>query len=154
MDSSKTDFLLHAADQIRRHYGDQSAGTLTAAQNAAAGKNDPRLQAACAEMESLFVNYLIQEMRATIDKSGFISGGRAEEIFTSMLDVELSRKISAAGGLGLASILLEQLGRMTAGREPSNPSPDAQASHKGLKFQGLSADINHVKQWPDRRIDR
>ena len=133
MDDSSTSFLLHAAGQIRRQYDDQRAGALTTAKNAAAGKNDPRLQAACAEMESLFINYLIQEMRATIDKSGFISGGRAEEIFTSMLDVELSRKISAAGGLGLTSILLEQLGRMTSAREQSNPPSDAAAGHKRLK---------------------
>jgi flagellar protein FlgJ len=61
-------------------------------------------------MESLFVNYLLQELRATVDKSGFIGGGRAEEIFTSMLDVELSKEISASGGIGLSSMLLKQLG--------------------------------------------
>jgi Rod binding domain-containing protein len=130
----KNSFLLQAVGQIRRQYYNQKVGnTLTAANNLAAGKNDPRLHAVCAEMESLFINYQIQEMRATIDKSGFISGGRAEEIFTSMLDVELSRKISAAGGLGLSSILLEQLGRQTPAREQSNLPSDAEASHKSLK---------------------
>ena len=117
----KNSFLLQAAGQIRRQYYNQKVGnTLKAAKNLAAGKNDPRLHAVCAEMESLFINYLIQEMRATIDKSGFISGGRAEEIFTSMLDVELSRKISAAGGIGLSAILLEQLSPLTARQEKSN----------------------------------
>jgi len=71
-------------------------------------------------MESLFINHLIQEMRSTVDKSGFISGGRAEEIFTAMLDVELSRKISAAGGIGLASILFEQLGGKTSPEDDLN----------------------------------
>jgi peptidoglycan hydrolase FlgJ len=114
-------FLLQAAGYINRQYQNQSIGnTLNTAQKLAAGKTDPRLHAACTEMESLFVNYLIQQMRATIDKSGFISGGRAEEIFTSMLDVELSRKISAAGGIGLSSILEEQLNRLTTGQEKSN----------------------------------
>ena len=74
------------------------------------GSPNPQLQNVCNEMESLFINYLFKAMRATIDKSGFISGGRAEEIFTSLLDVELSRKISAAGGIGISKILLEQLG--------------------------------------------
>ena len=130
----KNSFHLQAAGQIRRQYYNQKVGnTLKAAKNLAAGKNDPRLHAVCAEMESLFVNYLIQEMRATIDKSGFISGGRAEEIFTSMLDVELSRKISAAGGLGLSSILLEQLGRLAPDREQSNLPSDAEGSDKRLK---------------------
>jgi flagellar protein FlgJ len=134
MDDSKTSFLLQDVGLIRRQYYNQRAGnTLTAAKNIAADRHDPRLHAVCAEMESLFINYLIQEMRATIDKSGFISGGRAEEIFTSMLDVELSRKISGAGGFGLSSILLEQLGRMTPAREQSNLPSDAEASHKSLK---------------------
>ena len=73
------------------------------------GQSDQKLQDACREMESLFLSYLLKEMRATVDKSGFISGGKAEEIFTSMLDVELSKKMSNAGGIGLSSILLRQL---------------------------------------------
>ena len=75
-----------------------------------ANKNEHQLSAACSEMESLFINYLFKEMRATISKSGFISGGRGEEIFTSLLDAERSRNISTAGGIGLAAIMLEQLG--------------------------------------------
>jgi len=114
-------FLLQAAGHFNRLYQNQRIGTaLNAAQNPGPDKTDPQLPAVCAEMESLFINYLIQEMRATIDKSGFISGGRAEEIFTSMLDVELSRKISAAGGIGLSSILLEQLSRLTGRQEKSD----------------------------------
>jgi peptidoglycan hydrolase FlgJ len=77
---------------------------------------DPQLRNACAEMESLFINYLLQEMRATVDKSGFLGGGRAEEIFTSLLDEELSKEISASGGIGLSSMLLEQLGKGRATR--------------------------------------
>jgi peptidoglycan hydrolase FlgJ len=122
-------FLVEAAGQIRRQYRNQRFGrTLTAAGNLAAGKADPRLKAVCAEMESLFISHLLQEMRATIDKSGFISGGRAEEIFTSMLDVELSRKISAAGGIGLSAVLMEQLSRLDLGHKQSRPTSDGRAS--------------------------
>ena len=79
-----------------------------------ADKDDPRLRAACAEMESLFISHLLKEMRATVEKSGFIDGGQAEEIFTSLLDVEISKKMSTAGGIGLSAILLEQLGAKAA----------------------------------------
>jgi flagellar protein FlgJ len=103
--------LLPAAAHLNRPYQNQKiGGAPEAAKNPAADRTDPELRAACTEMESLFINYLFKEMRATIDKSGFISGGRAEEIFTSLLDVELSRQISGAGGIGLSAILLEQLG--------------------------------------------
>jgi flagellar protein FlgJ len=74
-----------------------------------AADNDPGLKKACAEFESLFMFYLLKEMRATIPKSGFISGGRAEEIYTSMLDTQLSRELSSNGGIGLSSILFDRL---------------------------------------------
>ena len=63
---------------------------------------------------ALFIHHLLKEMRATIHKSGFISGGRSEEIYTSMLDAETANKISARGGIGLAQMLLHQLGDRTA----------------------------------------
>ena len=56
-----------------------------------ADKNDLRLHAACKEMESLFLSHLLKELRATVDKSGFFDGGQAEDIFTSLLDVEISK---------------------------------------------------------------
>jgi flagellar protein FlgJ len=86
-----------------------------------ADKDDPRLRAACAEMESLFLSHLLKEMRATVEKSGFIDGGQAEEIFTSLLDVEISKKMAAAGGIGLSAILLEQLGGKAPGKDNPNP---------------------------------
>jgi flagellar protein FlgJ len=71
---------------------------------------DAELNDACRQMESLFIHHLFKEMRATIPKSGFISGGNAEEIYTSMLDAEMAAKISTRGGIGLAEMLLHQLG--------------------------------------------
>ena len=64
----------------------------------------------CRQMESLFIHHLLKEMRATVHKSGFISGGRAEEIYTSMMDAEMATKISEKGGIGLSEMLLQQLG--------------------------------------------
>ena len=80
-------------------------------------QNEPELRDACLEMESLFIHHLLKEMRATIDKSGFISGGRAEEIYTSMLDAETAKNISTRGGIGLAQMLLHQLGDSGADAE-------------------------------------
>ena len=109
MDDSKSSHVAAAA-YFNWPYQSQTIGqTIRSVKNPDADPPDARLRAACIEMESLFVGYLIKEMRATIEKSGFISGGRAEEIFTGMLDDEQSRKISAAGGIGLSSLLLKQL---------------------------------------------
>ena len=78
-------------------------------------QTDPALRDACMKMESLFVHHLLKEMRTTIDKSGFISGGRAEEIYTSMMDAETANRISKRGGIGLANMLMDQLGSGAAG---------------------------------------
>jgi flagellar protein FlgJ len=75
---------------------------------------DPELRDACRQMESLFIHHLFKEMRTTIHKSGFISGGQAEEIYTSMLDAEMAAKISTRGGIGLSEMLLHQLGSRSA----------------------------------------
>ena len=71
---------------------------------------DPKLVDTCRQMESLFIHHLLKEMRATIHRSGFITGGRAEEIYTSMMDAEMATKISGRGGIGLADMLIQQLG--------------------------------------------
>ena len=100
---------------IHQAYQNQRVGyRLRSIKYHTADKDDPRLREVCAEMESLFISHLLKEMRATVEKSGFIDGGQAEEIFTSLLDVEISKKMSAAGGIGLSAILLEQLGAKAA----------------------------------------
>ena len=115
---------------VNQIYQNQRIGnSLKSISNHTTDKDDPKLAAACAEMESLFLTYLLKEMRATVEKSGFISGGQAEEIFTSLLDVELSKKMSAAGGIGLSAILLEQLG----GNSPRNDNPDSERIEEILK---------------------
>jgi len=88
---------------------DHAQRTLTASIPSPSGKVDPKLQNACQEMESIFINYLFKEMRTTINRSGFVSGGTAETIFTSMLDTEMSKGIAVQGGIGLSRILMDQL---------------------------------------------
>jgi Rod binding domain-containing protein len=119
------DKILSASPQlvpVNQVYQNQRIGnSLKAIKNHTADKNDPQLQAACAEMESLFIYNQLKEFRSTVDKYGFISGGQAEEIFTSLLDVEISKKMSVAGGIGLSAILLEQL----TGKSPVKDKPDS-----------------------------
>jgi len=110
MDGKNTLISPAAVDLYQQYRNERVGTTLKSVKHLTTDKADPQLRAACTEMESLFLTYLLKEMRATVDKSGFITGGKAEEIFTSLLDVELSKKISTAGGIGLSAILLEQLG--------------------------------------------
>jgi len=68
------------------------------------------LKATCQQMESIFLSFLLKEMRASINHSGFISGGTAEDIFTSMMDAEMTQSVAARGGIGLTELLMQQLG--------------------------------------------
>ena len=85
--------------------------SIKSGKNVSLGQEDAELKEACCDLESLFINYLLKEMRQTIDKSGFISGGRAEEIYTSMLDTHMAKQFAHKGGIGLSSIFMEQLSK-------------------------------------------
>ena len=71
-------------------------------------KENRNLREACTEFESLFINYILKEMRETIPKTGLFSGGKAEEIYTSMMDVQLAKDIAHKGGFGLSKMLYNQ----------------------------------------------
>lgn len=85
--------------------------------------SDPSLKSACDGMEALFINHMLSEMRKTVPKSGFLDGGRAEEIYTSLMDAELATHMAGAGGLGLSTVLLEQLSRNGGGTPGKPPRP-------------------------------
>jgi Rod binding domain-containing protein len=69
------------------------------------------LYAQCSDFESIFVKMMVKEMRSSIDKSGLISGGWAEDIFQDMLDDNYSKTISKTAGLGIADQLYKQLSK-------------------------------------------
>lgn len=100
-----------------KHRMDQARRALSAARPASEAPTDSELEKACREMESIFLNFLLKEMRNTINKSGFISGGTAENIYTGMMDAEISKVIAERGGIGLSKILHDQLGKELA-KEP------------------------------------
>ncbi len=72
-------------------------------------KESERLEETCSEMESLFIQCLLKEMRATVPKSEFLSGGKAEEMYASILDAQLAKEISTRGEIGISSMLYRQL---------------------------------------------
>ena len=68
------------------------------------------LKSTCQQMESIFLSFLLKEMRVTINHSGFVSGGTAEDIFTTMMDAEMTKAVATRGGIGLTELLMQQLG--------------------------------------------
>jgi flagellar protein FlgJ len=82
---------------------------------------DAELKNACEEMEALFLHHLLSEMRKSLPKAGLIDGGRAEEIYTSLMDAELAKQMAHTGGLGLSSMLLEQMRAVSSGPFRTKP---------------------------------
>jgi flagellar protein FlgJ len=72
---------------------------------------DKELWEAANQFEAIFYQQMLKAMRSTIEKSGLIDGGRAEEIFQDMLDGKYSETMSKKGTLGISEIIYSELKR-------------------------------------------
>lgn len=70
-----------------------------------------RLYNASVEFESIFVKMMLSQMKKSVQKSGLIDGGYAEEIFEDMLYDEYARMISNNEALGLAEQVYTSLSK-------------------------------------------
>jgi flagellar protein FlgJ len=65
---------------------------------------------ACRSFESYFIQTMFREMRKTsMDAGGLFAKSNAENIFTDMLDEEVSKQSAEGGGIGLAAMMYRQL---------------------------------------------
>jgi Rod binding domain-containing protein len=78
---------------------------------------DAEIEKACQEFESLFVHHMMQQMRQTVPTDGLFGGGTAEKMYTSMLDGEIAKTVSAQRGIGLAPMLIRQMVEMAADKK-------------------------------------
>ncbi|MEN9835490.1 MAG: peptidoglycan hydrolase FlgJ, partial [Pseudomonadota bacterium] len=53
------------------------------------------IKKAAEDFESLFLNIVLKSMRDTVQKSGLIDGGNAEDIYKSLLDDEYAKMMAA-----------------------------------------------------------
>lgn len=71
---------------------------------------DRRLSKACADFEAIFVEQLFKTMRASVPESKLLDGGRAEELYTSMLDQQVAEQMAhGQGSIGLANQMQNKL---------------------------------------------
>ncbi|MFS8534448.1 MAG: rod-binding protein [Limnochordales bacterium] len=69
-----------------------------------------RLRWAAEQLEALFLEQLWRGMRRTVIKTGMLDGPGVD-LFEEMLDQERARAMAAAGALGLADMVYEQMSR-------------------------------------------
>lgn len=74
-----------------------------------AGRSDSDLKNASEQFESLLLNLMIREMRATVPESGLFQKSMAEELFSGMLDERIAGEMAHDGGIGISRLIFEQL---------------------------------------------
>ena len=72
-------------------------------------EDDKKLREVCQEMESVFLNFMMTKMRDTIPERTLFPKSSGEKMMQSMFDVELTKVMSKAGGIGIGGMLYQQL---------------------------------------------
>ena len=88
--------------------GDFAKHLASATEEAQQAKDDAKLKATCKDMEAVFLNMMMADMRKTVQKSNLVDTS-TEDMMTSMLDSEMTKNMASAGGMGLAYMLYRQL---------------------------------------------
>jgi flagellar protein FlgJ len=74
----------------------------------AVDKGSP-LYKVCLEFEAIFIKQMLNSMRKTVEKTGLLDGGLAEDFFEDMLYDEYAKKMAATANFGLAAMIYSQL---------------------------------------------
>ena len=85
-------------------------------------KDDVKLKKTCQDLEAVFLNMMMADMRKTVQKSNLVDSSK-EEIMRSMLDSEMTKDMAKAGGIGLADMMYRQL-RTTATASKKVQAPE------------------------------
>jgi len=72
-------------------------------------QREKKLKEACKDFEAVFTYQLLKSMRRTIQKCDLFHGGQGEEVYQSLLDMQLSKNIADLGPGSLAELLYRQL---------------------------------------------
>jgi len=80
--------------------------------NAAVAPNDIRqakLEKACSEFESIFINNMLKSMRSAVSEDGLLGNTNESKIIQSMFDENLALGMATGKGMGLGKMLFESL---------------------------------------------
>lgn len=72
-------------------------------------KNPEELRKLSADFEAMLIKNMFKEMRSTIQHSGLLERGMAEDVFEDMMDTEAAKEMAHNESLGLGETLCRQL---------------------------------------------
>ena len=86
-----------------------------------------KLKETCVQFETIMLNMLYKQMKATVPEGGFIEKSNAREIFQDMLDETLMERGSRRG-TGIAVMMYRQLSRRMENTYKSEPKKASQTN--------------------------
>jgi len=97
---------------------DRPAAPLPRKAGGGKGESAAGLREAAKEFEALFLSYMLNVMRESIEESGLTESGLGRDIYTELFDQELARSMAGRGALGIADLLMRKLS------DPPPATPD------------------------------
>ena len=97
-------------------------------------KVDPELVKAAEGMESMFLDYLMETMRKTVDQNPLDLDNDASRMYRNMLDSESAKTAAHSGGIGIADLIIAYMAtpRYTVTRgNDSLPEPSTGGTDEG-----------------------
>ena len=73
---------------------------------------DKQLKKVSQDFESIFLSYMLKQMRKTVPEDPLFGNSTAKRIFYEMYDEAVAKELARAGGIGLAIILYKQLSQI------------------------------------------
>jgi len=77
-----------------------------------------KLKRACSDFEALFLARMLKVMRQSVPSSGLWGNGPGKEIYDSLMDQELGKKMAQREGLGLGKKIYHQVLKREERSEP------------------------------------
>ncbi len=111
-------------------------------------EKEKKLREASEGFESIFIQKMWEQMRASLPKDGLLSSSKEEKFWQSMYDQELAKSMASAGGIGLADMMVDQMKERVTG-SASSQSKESQSRNSGLNITPaplLSAPIASNKE--------
>ncbi|MGB4598896.1 MAG: rod-binding protein [Trichlorobacter sp.] len=103
------------ATLVQEHQAEQLGARAKLGQEPLTDAKRKELKKISQDFESLFVGMMLKSMRATVPEDTLTGGGRAEETYRSLLDQEYATAATRRGGVGIASMVEQELLRRYEG---------------------------------------
>ncbi len=136
--------------ELNNAYGNLAADSreLEALRAQAAKSPDKALFSAAKQFEAVFLNMMLKSMRDATPQDGMFDSDQTK-MFTSMLDQQLSQSIGGSKGIGLAEMMVKQLGQHMGAQAPDA----AAATHKAPLPEAAGQGVKNGKSVPSAYSD-